>query len=128
MAMAKYKRADFVSALDELRNLPADRRKKIEAGAARLIEQMHLAEIRKALDTTQVQLSERIGMKQAEISRVENNAETAKLRTLQRYVEGLGGELQIVARFPDGTSAEIPLKAGRPVKSRVRVEKSFVSD
>ena len=126
--MAKYKRANFVSALDRIRDLPAERRKKIEAGAARILEQMHLAEIRKALDTTQTQLAERTGMKQAEISRVENNAETSQLRTLQRYVVGLGGELQLVARFPDGVSAEIPLKSGRPVKSRVKVEKSPIPE
>ena len=43
--MAKYKRADFVSALDRIRDLPAERRRKIEAGAVRILERMHLAEI-----------------------------------------------------------------------------------
>src|SRR3954447_12048353 len=109
-AMTKYKRADFVSALDRIRDLPSERRGKIEAGAARILEQMHLSEIRKALDTTQAQLAGRTGMKQAEISRVENHAEASQLRTLQRYVAGLGGELQLVARFPNGVSAAIPLK------------------
>jgi hypothetical protein len=120
--MAKYKKSDFKSAIDRIRELPEDRLRKVEAGASRILEQMHLAEIRKALDTTQMELSARTNMKQAEISRVEHNAETMQLRTLQRYIVGLGGELQIVARFPDGVSAEIPLKAGKPVKSRIKIE------
>ena len=122
--MAKYKRADFVSALDRIRGLPAERRKKIESGATKILEQMHLGEIRKALETTQMELASRTGMKQAEISRIENHAEASQLRTLQRYVAGLGGDLQIVAQFPDGVRAEIPLKSGRPVKSRIKVEKT----
>ena len=120
--MANYRKSDFTSAIGRIRDLPEDRRRKIEAGASRTLAQMHLAEIRKALDTTQMELSARINMKQAEISRIEHNAETMQLRTLQRYIAGLGGELQIVARFPDGVSAEIPLKAGKPVKSRIRIE------
>jgi len=121
--MARYKRSDFVSTTERIQTLPRKRRQKVEAGALRIVEQMHLAEIRKALDTTQTELSRRAGMKQAEISRVENNPAASQLRTLQRYVTGLGGELQIVARFPDGVSAQIPLKAGRPVKSRITLEK-----
>ena len=122
--MARYNRSDFKSAIERIQSLPDERRARIEAGAARILEQMHLAEIRKALDTTQVKLSVKAGMTQAEISRVENNLATVQLRTLQRYVAGLGGELQIVANFPDGVSAEIPLKAGKPVKSRIKVETS----
>lgn len=123
--MAKYKRTDFPSAVDRIQAMPKKRREKIEAGALRILEEMHLAEIRKALGATQVELSERSGMKQAEISRIENNPTTSQLRTLQRYVAGLGGELQIVARFPDGVSAEIPLKAGKPVKSQIRVDRAW---
>jgi hypothetical protein len=77
--MTESKRADFVSALDRIRDLPSERRGKIEAGAARILEQMHLSEIRKALDTTQAQLAGRTGMKQAEISRVENHAEACSV-------------------------------------------------
>lgn len=122
--MTEYKRSDFRPFRELLDELPDARRKKVEAGAARIVERMRLAEIRKALETTQTELSNKTGIAQADISRVEHNLEAVQLRTLQRYVAGLGGELQIVARFPDGVSAEIPLKAGRPVKSRIKIEKS----
>lgn len=122
--MTAYRRSDFLPFRELLEDLPEDRRRKAEAAAANIVERMHLAEIRKALATTQAELSDKAGMAQADISRVENNPEAVQLRTLQRYVAGLGGELQIVARFPDGMSAEIPLRAGRPVKSRIKIEKS----
>ncbi len=93
----------------------------LEAGAAAIIESLRLAELRKAMSTTQTSLAEKTGMKQADISRIENNPAAAQLRTIERYVRGLGGEVKLVAEFPEGTRAEIPLRAGKPVKSRIRM-------
>jgi hypothetical protein len=42
----------------------------------------------------------RLEMKQSELSRAERR-EDHLLSTLRRYVEGLGGELQVVARVGD---------------------------
>jgi len=120
--MAEYKESDFKLFSERLEALPEARRKAIEAGARAIIEKLHLAEVRKALDVTQKTLSARSGIKQAELSRIENNMENVQIKTLDRYVSGLGGTCKIVAEFPDGTVAEIPLRAGRPVKSKVKVE------
>jgi len=119
--MSKFTTKDFRPAREWIDKLPAERLAKIKAAAAANIEAIRLAEIRKALDVTQVHLGERTGLKQAEVSRIENAIETVQLRTLERYVTGLGGKLSIVADFPDGARAEIPLKAGRPVKSKAVV-------
>jgi hypothetical protein len=43
---------------------------------------------------------------------------------MDRYVRGLGGEMKIVAEFPDGTQARIPITHGKPVRSRVTAEPS----
>jgi DNA-binding Xre family transcriptional regulator len=119
--MAKYKDSDFKSFSERFAALPEARKRKIEAGARAIIEQMHLAQVRKALDITQSTLSERTGIKQAELSRIENNIENVQIKTLDRYVSGLGGTCKIVAEFPDGVIAEIPLRAGKPVKSKVKI-------
>lgn len=119
--VTKYRESDFKLFSERFNALPEARKRKIEAGAQAIIEQTHLSEVRKALDVTQTALSERTGIKQAELSRIENNIETVQLKTLDRYVTGLGGTCKIVAEFPDGVVAEIPLRAGRPVKSRVSV-------
>jgi DNA-binding XRE family transcriptional regulator len=57
-----------------------------------------LAEIRKQLGFTQIQLAEATGLSQARISQIENGSVTS-LDTLRAYVAGLGGHLDIVARI-----------------------------
>ncbi len=111
--MTKLKKSDFRPARDWINKLPADSKARIDAGARQIIAATHLAEVRKALTLTQVDLADRTGLKQAEVSRIENNLGTIQMKTLERYVKGLGGSLRVVADFPDGTSAEIPVATGR---------------
>jgi hypothetical protein len=126
--MTRYRKSDAVPARAWIDDLPEDRRSRIEAGAAKIVRQVHLAELRKALNTTQAELSSASGMKQAEISRIEHHPETVQIRTMERYVRSLGGEFKIVAEFPDGTAAEIPLHDGKPVKSRLTVKRKKDED
>ena len=57
-----------------------------------------LADIRRQLGLTQVQLAEATGLSQARISQIESG-EAVGLETLRAYVVGLGGHLDIVARI-----------------------------
>src|SRR5688500_10180323 len=57
-----------------------------------------LAEIRKQLGLTQVQLAEATGLSQARISQIEGG-DAVGLDSLRAYVVGLGGHLDIVARI-----------------------------
>lgn len=59
---------------------------------------LHL--LRKYRGVTQVQLSELVQVGQGEISRIEN-AEDAMLSTVRKYVEALGGRLELHASFDD---------------------------
>jgi hypothetical protein len=122
--MSRLKASDFRPAREWIDRLPAASLARAKAGATGKIEAAHLAGVRKALDVTQTALAERTGLKQAEVSRIENAVETVQLRTLQRYVSGLGGRLMVVADFPDGARAEIPLRGGKPIKSRAVVRGS----
>ena len=56
-------------------------------------------EIRENLNITQEDMAVKLHTKQANVSRTERRRDM-KLSTLKRYVEALGGELDIVARFP----------------------------
>lgn len=60
-----------------------------------------LAELRKARRLSQEALAERLGTRQASISKLERRADM-NVSTLRAYVEALGGALEITARFPDG--------------------------
>jgi len=118
--MAKLKKTAFVNAGDRIRALPQDRREHIEALAREMAAELHLSEIRKALSITQKDLAKTTGLAQGEVSRIENAELTgAKIGTLERYVAGMGGRLRLLAEMPDGTTAEIPMKKGKPVKSGV---------
>ena len=75
------------------------------ARRARMREEMlasvsgaQLADIRKQLGLTQIELAQATGLSQARISQIENGKVTS-LDTLRAYVAGLGGHLDIVARI-----------------------------
>lgn len=57
-----------------------------------------LAEIRAALDMTQVEISERLDVSQSRVSRIERGQlDQTQIATLRAYVEALGGELEMNA-------------------------------
>jgi transcriptional regulator with XRE-family HTH domain len=60
-----------------------------------------LGELRRARQLTQEALAETLGMSQSEVSKVERRTDLY-VSTLRRYIEAMGGELQIFARFPNG--------------------------
>lgn len=72
------------------------RRAQLEREAAAEAAAITLRELRAAAGKTQEELAELTAMTQSELSRVERR-EDHKLSTLRRYVEALGGELEVVA-------------------------------
>lgn len=77
--------------------LPAMRRVRIERRAQELAS---LKDLRQAVEKTQVDLAETLGVGQDTISRLEQRSDML-LSTLRRYVEGMGGKLELVALFPN---------------------------
>ena len=78
---------------------------EVRAGAAKRTAEMlaaiPLAELRRARELSQVMLAELLEASQSEVSKIEHRTDLY-VSTLRRYVEAMGGELDIVARFPDG--------------------------
>jgi transcriptional regulator with XRE-family HTH domain len=88
---------------DELRKqVDADpaRRARVEEHKAAM-----LGELRRKLDLTQVIVAERLDVTQENISAIERGQADVRLSTLSRYVEALGGRLEIRAAFPEETVA-----------------------
>jgi DNA-binding Xre family transcriptional regulator len=86
----------------ELREkMSPESRARADKIAARLREEMPLYELREARRLTQEQMAEALGISQGNISRMERRTDLY-LSTLRKFVEALGGELEIRARFPDG--------------------------
>lgn len=64
------------------------------------ILEMNLKELRCAFGKTQAEVSSLADMNQADLSKMERR-EDHLLSTLRRYVEALGGEIEITAKFHD---------------------------
>jgi uncharacterized protein YehS (DUF1456 family) len=85
----------------KIKSLPAKRQKKISKRAKELIaEEMTLRDLRIACEFTQVDISAKLRMKQEAVSRLERRSDLL-LSTLISYIEAMGGELQITAKFPN---------------------------
>ena len=82
---------------DVMAALPKARRERIEA---RAMELATLKDLRQAAQQTQEQLAAALGVGQDTISRLEKRSDML-LSTLRRYVEAMGGKLELVAQFPD---------------------------
>ncbi len=76
------------------------RRARIETMQRAIEDAIALTEARENQGLTQQQLAEKLGVSQANISRIEHE-EDLYLSTLRAYVEALGGELQVKAVFED---------------------------
>jgi transcriptional regulator with XRE-family HTH domain len=83
--------------------LSEKRRKKIETGARILMmEHELLTSLRKTRQLTQKEIAAIMEIGQSAISKIEHQDDIL-VRTLERYVTALGGELEIRVNFPDAT-------------------------
>lgn len=71
-----------------------------EAEAEQRAYEQTLAELRRARAYTQEQLADALGVPQSQVSRIERQADLY-VSTLARYVEALGGRLELVGIFDD---------------------------
>lgn len=70
------------------------------ARAEAMLVEMQLQELRKARNVTQVEVAKAMSVEQAAISKLERR-DDMYVSTLREYVRALGGELKLVASFPD---------------------------
>lgn len=86
---------------EELRAcMPPEARAKAEAEALRLRKEMNLADVRRALRLSQEEIAQTLHVGQAAVAKIEKRTDMY-VSTLRRFIEAMGGELEIVARFPD---------------------------
>lgn len=86
---------------DTIRKLSPARRRRVETRVSELVaEEMTLRELRTARKLTQVRLARTLGITQDSVSRLEKRSDIL-LSTLRKTVEAMGGNLSLVAEFPD---------------------------
>jgi predicted transcriptional regulator len=67
-----------------------------------LLEELLVSEVRKLAGKSQQELADALGIKQPSLSKLEKQSDM-QISTLRRIVQALGGELEVVARFPKRT-------------------------
>ena len=53
------------------------------------------------MDSSQAQLAKALDTTQPEVAKIEKRADMY-VSTLRSYIQAMGGDLEIIARFPDG--------------------------
>jgi transcriptional regulator with XRE-family HTH domain len=79
--------------------LPPERQARIQDRTAELSGKMALQELRQALKLTQQQIAATQHLNQAAVSKLEHQSDMY-ISTLRRFIKAMGGELRIVAHFP----------------------------
>jgi hypothetical protein len=88
-----------------------ERRRRIEERTQELLEQIRRREeLLKAIADAQRKFAVKLGASAAAISELEQQPDLL-LKTLAKYFEGLGAELVVSARFPEG-DVELTLERG----------------
>ena len=112
-----------VNVNDKIRKLGPGRRRRVEARAAELIEEeMTLRELRTARQLTQVRMAKALGITQDSVSRLERRSDLL-LSTLRKTIQAMGGNLSLVAEFPDRAPVVLSGIAGgdpQPIPARRR--------
>lgn len=76
-------------------------RAKAEEQTQQHLREMPLQELRQARKVSQEQMAKSLHTRQSNISRIEKRADMY-ISTLRNVIKAMGGDLEIVARFPDG--------------------------
>ena len=90
----------------ELRNrMSPQARAEVDRNVRKTLLEMNLQELRRHVTgLTQAELAELMEVTQGAISQLEGRRDVL-LSKLASYVQALGGELELIARFPDATFA-----------------------
>ena len=71
------------------------------AKAAEMLAEMPLNELRQARGLSQKMLAEVLHVQQPSIAKIEKRTDMY-ISTLRSHIQAMGGELEVIARFPDG--------------------------
>ncbi len=86
---------------DLVEAMPTESRAVAESLFQQHLREMPLHELRQAKAMSQAALAQTLQVNQAAISKMERRTDMY-ISTLRNYIRAMGGELDIIATFPDG--------------------------
>ncbi len=84
--------------------MSAESRAKANTKTQELLDAMPMHQLRRARALSQEQLAQLLRVKQGSVSKLERRTDLY-ISTLRRYIEAMGGDLEVRANFPDGSVA-----------------------
>jgi DNA-binding XRE family transcriptional regulator len=81
--------------------LPPESQARVRKRVKTALKEMPLAELRQARYLTQEQIAQNLKIKQASVSKMETQTDMY-ISTMRKYIEAMGGKLEIIAKFPEG--------------------------
>ncbi len=91
----------------KIEQLTPHQKAQVEVRAAKLIlEEISLRALRTGMRRTQSDVADMLGVGQDTVSRLEKRC-NIMISTLERYVKAIGGQVSIVAEFPDQPPVKI---------------------
>jgi len=78
-----------------------ERRARIDIEVKKALAEMPLHELRNARGLSQKMLAEALHIQQPAIAKLEKRTDMY-ISTLRSHIKAMGGELEVIARFPDG--------------------------
>ncbi len=86
---------------DLRQKMAPEARAKSQAKAMAMLHEMPLHELRKARGLAQQTLADILHVRQPAVAKIEKRTDMY-LSTLRNHIRAMGGELDVIARFPDG--------------------------
>lgn len=84
-----------------LKEMSPERQEEIEDRARTILIRMALQELRQTRHLTQQELADILNVNQAALSKMESQTDM-RISTLRKLLRAMGGDLKIVAEFPEG--------------------------
>ena len=107
----------------ELRDkMSPERRAESERLANEMLEEIRLRELRRAMKRSQKDIASALKMSQPGVSQLEQRVDLF-VSTLRNYIRAMGGELEIIARFPEGAVRINQFDDIKTKKTRARKKK-----
>lgn len=82
-------------------SMSADAQERSSKLAKAMLDEMPLHELRQARGLSQKMLADVLHVQQPSIAKLEKRTDMY-ISTLRSHIEAMGGELDVIARFPDG--------------------------
>ena len=106
---------------DLLAQMTPESQARAKARTQAMLAEMPLNELRRARGLSQKMLAEALHVQQPSIAKLERRTDMY-ISTLRSHIEAMGGELEVVARFPDGSVkisnfAELEARKGKRASS-----------